>query len=237
TVLQTRLSEAAHQERHADLLRDLATALRTTIAIAAPVGILVSVLRVPIIQLIFERGAFDSTATQRVAALLPWMLPGMVAMLCVVMLFKALFARGDLRAGVVLGVLGPAMYFALSGWLSGLFGVRGIGAAYSITWITIATVGVDSLYRTRERGWRVLHRSTVVFAGKLSGAIAVSGAVTGFATHLLFHEAGSLNTVGLALRIAAASAFGASTYLAIAVYVWRIPELSAVLRALKIDFN
>jgi hypothetical protein len=153
-------------------------------------------------------------------------------MLCVVMLFKALFALGSLRAGVVLGVLGPAMYFALSGWLSGLFGVNGIGAAYSTTWITIAALGVGSLYRTRERGWRVLHRSTAVFAGKLAGAIAVSGAVTGLATHLLFHEAGQLNVVGLGLRIAVAGALGASTYLAIAVGVGRIPELSAVLGAL-----
>jgi peptidoglycan biosynthesis protein MviN/MurJ (putative lipid II flippase) len=184
-----------------------------------------------VIRLMFERGAFDVVATQRVAALLAWMLPGMVAMLCAVILFKALFARGALHAVVGLGVVGPVAYFTLSGVLSGLFGVRGIGAAYSVTWIAIAGLGVSSLYRANDCAWRLPHRSTVVFSGKLAGAMAISGAVTWGTSQGVLRQTGSMNTMELALRVAIVAVLGASTYLALALYARCVPELSALISA------
>jgi putative peptidoglycan lipid II flippase len=232
TVLQTRLAEAAHQGRHDELRRDLTSALRLTVTIAAPAAMLVSLLRGPVIGLLFERGAFDAVATQRVAALLVWMLPGMVAMLCMVILYKALFARGDLRAGMILGVVGPAAYFGLSGLLSGLFGVNGIGAAYSVTWIAVAALGVGMVFWARDRGWHRPRQSTVMFTGKLAGAMAISGAVTWGTAQGVLSQAGSMGTMELGLRVAIVAALGASTYLAIALYAGCVPELSALISAL-----
>jgi putative peptidoglycan lipid II flippase len=214
------------------LRRDLTSALRLTVTIAAPAAMLVSLLRGPVIRLLFERGAFDAVATQRVAALLVWMLPGMVAMLCMVIVYKALFARGDLRAGTILGVVGPAAYFGLSGLLSGLFGVNGIGAAYSVTWIAVAGLGVGMVLWARHRGWHRPRQSTVMFTGKLAGAMAISGAMTWGTAQGVLSQAGSMGTMELGLRVAIVAVLGASTYLAIALYAGCVPELSALISAL-----
>jgi len=180
-VLVPHLAEAFNEGRHEDFLRDIGRAVRMVVSLAAPLAISVSILSTPLVELLFQRGAFDIHATQGVAALLPFMMLGMVAMLSVVLLFRALFAKGSILSSSVLGIAATTIYFVLSGLFSTYWGAMGIAAAYAITWWIILILAIYVIWRGRaeliyskENVTFIVHLiislvvvSIVVFCGKI----------------------------------------------------------------------
>jgi peptidoglycan biosynthesis protein MviN/MurJ (putative lipid II flippase) len=139
-ILQPRLAAASASGDEISFVRDLERAMRLTVIICTPIALWVSWLAAPIVRVAFERGAFDRTVTLKVAHLLPFMLTGMVPMLCTIILFRAFYARSDLRTAATLGFLGPVLYFIFSGVLISR-GIAGIGIAYVLTWSVLFLVG------------------------------------------------------------------------------------------------
>ena len=110
-----------------------------------PAAAVLGVLALPIVRFLFVRGAFGEPESAALAHLLPWMFGGMVAMSCMTLAFKALFAQGRVRQAAALSAAGAMLYFVSAGLLVGMFGLPGIGAAYALTWWLVFGLAVRAL--------------------------------------------------------------------------------------------
>lgn len=231
-VLLPRLAQAYAEGRIADLLHDTGRTVRTVIAVALPVAVYISLLAAPLVRLLFERGEFDRQATQGVAGVLPLMMTGMIGMLCVVIVFRALFSKHDIGRASMLGILATALYFVLSGLLSQQSGVKGIALAYASSWWLVLLLSGLSLWR----GYMgmLFCRQNLVFAGKL----AVLAGATSFvvAGGRLWIGESDLGVGLLTLKLSIVAALAAIVYLTVALRVLRIDEIRLLFTFLSAKF-
>ncbi len=224
-VLQPRLAAASARGDDAAFISDLGRGLRLTVLICAPAALGLSLLAHPIVRLAFERGAFTREATMAVAGMLPWMLAGMVPMVCTVMLFKAFYAKADIRTAALLGVGGPISYFALSGVFMRFFGLSGIGLAYLLTWTALAGIGIVSVSERASAllfQWRFGRDLALVLA-----AVAVPAYIL---RRTLLGDWGVIPVRSLLPRLAAAAVIGVGSYLGVGLLVARVDDLRLLAR-------
>jgi putative peptidoglycan lipid II flippase len=112
--------------------------LKKTLAITSAIGFTLAVGiyigAVPLIELLFMRGAFDQNDVDRVAVILQFCLPGMSFSLLSVISLRILFCFPNIeKIAALLGILWCATYFFLSSMLYHLNG-KGLAIAYSLTW-------------------------------------------------------------------------------------------------------
>ena len=227
-VVLPRLSNAHVEGRAQDLLADSERVIRLVLACCLPVAVYVSVVAEPAISLLFERGAFTQQDTREVADLLPWMMIGMVPMLCVVMIFRAIFARQEILWAAGIGCLTSALYFGLSGWLSDSFGALGIAIAYAGTWWIVFLISLCALWRGRLR--QLTHRTNVGFIGKLVLALAVTGSI-GFISNDWFIQSNASSST-LIFRLVVVALASAVCYIGLAIFI-RIDEIRLLLSFLR----
>ena len=147
TVLVPRLTQAISEKREHDFLKDAALVIKLVIALSSVVALIGSILGTHVITVLFERGAFSATDTAGIATILPFMLSGMVFMLCVVVLFRALFVKQMINTVAILGLTCAALYFLLSGIGSHFAQLKGIAAAYIITWFIIFAIALYHIFK------------------------------------------------------------------------------------------
>jgi putative peptidoglycan lipid II flippase len=88
-----------------DAMRDaLAATLRAILFVAIPAAAGLLVLRVPLVQALFERGKFQNASTEAVALALMFYAPGLVAHSGIEIVTRAFYALHDTRTPVALGV-------------------------------------------------------------------------------------------------------------------------------------
>ena len=115
----------AHQNRPA-MRRSLVTGLQMVIFLTLPSAWGLCMLAGPIVQTLFERGAFTPEDTVLCAQLLPFAAVGLVALAGNVVLTRCLYACGAVRTAIVISVCTVALNVALSIlWLPSL-GARGL---------------------------------------------------------------------------------------------------------------
>lgn len=225
-VLMPHLSEAFVEGRHQELLVDTARAVRIVVIIAAPFALIFSILAVPVIELLFERGAFDVHATDGVSMVLPFMMVGMVAMLCVVIIFRALFAKGAILSAAFLGVSCTTAYFILAGVFSFLFGLRGIGIAYSLSWWLIMFLSLHILWRA-DTG-RLFSEENYKFIYQLAISLLVAGLPVFLGASFFVKPLSDVGFFGLALRICVFFGIGIVGFYLTAARVFRMPDIRVV---------
>jgi putative peptidoglycan lipid II flippase len=170
TVIFPRLASKAAEGKHDSMREDLGLSLRVMLVCMAPASALFAVVALPTLQVLFQRGVFSLTDAHSLAALLPFMLIGMVAMSCMGLVFKALFARGELRAATGISVFGATLYFVLSGLLAGKLGIAGVGLAYALSWWLTFGLGIIHIWRGELDTQTI--RNNLAFAIRLSiGAV------------------------------------------------------------------
>ncbi len=98
-------------------LRDtLVGALRLVLALALPAACVLIVLGQPLLQLLYQRGAFDAAATEAVYIALRFYALGLVAHVCLELVARAFFARQD-TITPLLAAAGSAAFNVLLGIL------------------------------------------------------------------------------------------------------------------------
>ena len=100
------------------------------VTIPAAVGLLV--LRVPLIQALFERGKFQDSSTEAVALALMFYAPGLVAHSAIEIVTRAFYALHDTRTPVYIGVVAMIANLLLSLSLIGPMQIAGLALANSI---------------------------------------------------------------------------------------------------------
>jgi putative peptidoglycan lipid II flippase len=93
TALFPRMAEEADNEDSAQLASTLAGALRFVWMVGLPASAGLVILRTPLVQLLFERGAFDTVATRAVSDVLVWYALAVLADALCQPLWRVMYAR------------------------------------------------------------------------------------------------------------------------------------------------
>jgi putative peptidoglycan lipid II flippase len=183
TVLVPRLAESIDEGRRLDFLTDIGTLLKLILSLASMVALVGSILSTEVVTILFQRGQFSAENTNGIARILPFMLSGMVFMLCVVMLFRAFFAMGINKEVILIGVSSSVFYFAFSGIGAFYLGISGISIAYLSNWILICIISVSYIFKENPK--MILNKKTFEFIIKQSLLLLITGLVTYLVRYLI----------------------------------------------------
>jgi putative peptidoglycan lipid II flippase len=176
TALFPRMSEQAAGGDHAGLQDSLASALRFVWRVGLPAAAGLIVLRQPLVEVLFERGAFDKAATAAVSAVLPWYALAVLADAFCQPLWRVLYAGRQGRTVLAVNGLQTTIRVAANVALINPLGYNGlaISAALGLSlqlavlaWLVRRRLGT---YLTRD-WWRSAFHGAVA----MIPALAASG--------------------------------------------------------------
>jgi putative peptidoglycan lipid II flippase len=170
------LSAQASQGQWESMRISLVSVLRVVFFLALPASVGLIVLSRPIVQMVFERGSFDSHSTDMVTWALVFYAAGLVAHSMVEVLVRAYFALQDTYTPAVVSVGGMVLNVALSILLVRVFSNAGWmphgGLALAVTLATMVEMTILILIlRRKMNGW--MNRSSWISFGRtcLSSAV------------------------------------------------------------------
>lgn len=105
TALFPGMAEQADRRDHSGLRTSLANALGVVWVIGAPACAGLILLRVPVVQVLFERGAFDLEATAAVSSVVKWYAPAVLVDALCQPLWRAIYAWRSTRTVVAINSL------------------------------------------------------------------------------------------------------------------------------------
>ncbi len=158
-----------------ELRSALSATLRTILFIAIPAAIGLLVLRVPLIQLLFQRGAFADTSTELVATALGFYALGLIGHSGIEILTRAFYGMHDTRTPVLLGVVSLMLNLILSLSLIGPLQIAGLALANTIAALTEMTL-LSIVLRKRLNGiddGRVINTTIKTLAASVAMAASV----------------------------------------------------------------
>jgi len=126
----------AAPEHWSELAGRIRQSLMFTALTMLPLGALMVALALPLVRLIYERGAFDLEASRLVTSLLMAYGIGMFVYLCRDVLVRVFYALGDGQTPFRISLVNIGLNGVLDFWLMGWFGAPGL---------VLATVGVNMI--------------------------------------------------------------------------------------------
>ncbi len=235
TVLLPVLSDFAAQKKHREMRDAIHHGLRTLLFVMTPAAVGLFVLAGPIVQMLYEHGAFDPKSTVLTARALSFYAPGLMVFCLAKVFVPAFYSMQDTRTPVKIGLCGVVLnltlniFFALTlpeYW-------KHAGLAFS-TVIAESFNGLTLAFFLRRRlgpfGIRgILGGLVRALAAAVAMAAAAFLAERYFTTWLyvyLPHKAAQL------IGVPAAVALGIGVYFGLA-RLFRFPELGFVSDALR----
>ncbi len=106
--------------------------IRIVVFFAVPAAVGMYLLRLPLIEVLYQRGSFTAESTVQVAYVLQFFLTGLLAYTVVEVTVRAFYAFHDTRTPVTAGVLIALLNMGLSIWWIGPLGVGGPALANGI---------------------------------------------------------------------------------------------------------
>lgn len=177
-ALLPNLSEMAVKRDFAGMHRTLVFSLKMIILITFPAAVGLLVLNRPIIQALFEYGAFDARSTAMTSSCLVFFAVGLPFVSAVKILAPAFYSLKDTRTPVVVGAFVTVVYIGMSLALMRPFQVAGIALALSIS----SLFNMSALFLLLERKIGRIEKSGLAAVGlrtALASAV-MGGAVWGF---------------------------------------------------------
>ncbi len=189
--------------------KTITTGLKIVILISFPVMVGIWVLKLPIIQLLFERKEFNSSDAAITSTVLGLYSIGIIGSGLTAILNRAFYSRKDTKTPMIIGILviGANIFFSIIGVR--LWGVRGVALASSLASLLC---GLSLFFRMRHRVWIGLGEIGKVIV-KSSVAAIVMGVLIYFLDltqlSLLNHQS---SFIGLFLRLVVAISTGGVVY-------------------------
>lgn len=209
-----------------EMRASLASTLRAVLLLAIPASVGLILVRTPLVQVLYQRGAFTERSTELVAWALLWYAAGLVGHALVEILSRAFYALHDTRTPVTVGVvtMGLNIGFSLlfAAWFEriGLMPHGGLALANSLA-TALESVALILLMRWRMKGlnggyvWKGVGVSVL-------GTAAMAAVVLGWMA--VFRES------SLAVRLFGALGLGAAVYGGL-MWALKMPELIGMMRA------
>jgi len=175
TVIFPLLASHFATENRAGIRGTVVMGLRIVNFITIPALCGLIVLRRPIVETLFQRGAFQASATDLCASLLPFAAVGLVALAANVVLSRCCFACNEARATVVISVISVVLNVALSIYWLPTLGARGLLLANSVSQ-SLQSLALFVLVWRFLHGfdWKTLVRSA---AGTIAASLAMVAAL------------------------------------------------------------
>lgn len=210
------------------LRRTLASTLRSVILLSIPASAGLILLRVPIVEFLFQHGEFTPQTTQLVAWALAWYSVGLVFHSTLEVLVRAYYAMHDTRTPVLVGAAAMALAIGLSLVFSRLFTSLGwqphggLALAVSVS-TSLEVITLLILMRRRLQG---LHGREIALSVGLSAlgtagmVLALVGWLRAFAAYpAMIKTAGGILLGGLMYGLL--------------LLVLRVPETRAVIQMVR----
>jgi len=140
SVLLSHLAAAGADGRRFELRRTVVRSVLGVTLLFGVVALALYVLRVPLVSLVYGRGAMDGVALARIAHLLPYHLVGLVPFGIVLVLARAHVSLGNSRILVGMGALNAGANLVLNIALARWLGLEGIALATSAVNAVVAWV-------------------------------------------------------------------------------------------------
>lgn len=176
-ALPTFSAQAARGEL-GEMRGSLAGALRGILFLSIPASVGLLMLRAPIVQSLFQRGAFDERSTSLVAWALAFYSIGLVGHSVVEIVSRAFYALQDTRTPVVFGSLAMGLNIVLSFVFAALFERWGWAPHGGLALANSAATGLEMLILLavmRRRLSGLDGRALLASLGRTTGASAAMG--------------------------------------------------------------
>jgi putative peptidoglycan lipid II flippase len=160
TVIFPLLASQFASKNKVGIRQSVVMGLRMVNFITIPSVCILLVLANPIVQGLFERGAFKASATQLCAGLLPYAAVGLVALAANIVLTRCCFACRETRWTIVISVFTVVLNVVLSLVWLGPLGARGLLLANSVSQSIAAILLFGLVWRLLGGlDWRTIARS------------------------------------------------------------------------------
>ena len=145
------LAELAAQGDLVGLRRTLHQTLRVVVALTVPAAVGLILLGRPLLQLLYQRGAFDAHSTEAVYVALRFYALGLVGHSCLELVARAFFARQDTVTPLLLATASAVVNILLGLLLMRPLGFGGLALSNSIA-VTAEVIALYVVLRRRLRG-------------------------------------------------------------------------------------
>jgi putative peptidoglycan lipid II flippase len=193
-----------------------AKGVRIIMLITFPITTVFVVLRVPIIQVVFERGAFDHRTTMAVANVLAILMVAFITSGLGNIVGKGFYIAQKTKVVAILGIIGILIYLSAAYFLSRTLSYVGLAIATSIQ----LTFGlIVSMYCMKRIYNGINGKKVIEGFVKISIASFISGGFIYFS----FQIAALLN-MSLILKTGIATFLGVLTFALVSLYVFKLEE-------------
>ena len=133
TVAIPELARYATEQKLESMRATVSWGIRMMLMLCVPATVGLMVLAIPIVELLFERGAFVEEDTWKVAWALLFYAPGIIGYSIVKIASPAFYSLQDARTPVLVSLGTIATNLALNLWLNSIMGFRGLALGTAIT--------------------------------------------------------------------------------------------------------
>ena len=207
--------------------------LKIIILIAFPIMAVLFVLRIPIIRLLFERGAFDSSNTAVTSTVLGFFSIGIIGTGLISILNRAFYSLKDTKTPMVNGIIAIGANIVFSLIFVRFLGVFGLALASSLAALLC---GLSLLIRIRKK-IKVNYKEIGILILKSAAATVVMGIsiyLLNIAGLGLFDDKGG--SAGLILKLVIAGGTGILAYMGM-LYILKTQELIYVVNLIRSKFR
>lgn len=206
--------------------------INSVILLVTPVSVGAMVLSKPIVKLLFERGAFDETATRMTSIALVFYSIGMVGFGLRDILSKVFYSLQDTKTPMVNGAISMGLNIIINILIIRFMGYAGLALATSIsTLICTALLFINLKKKVKLLGYNKIFRTTI--------KSIVSAIIMGVITYYLYYIIASVLSGGFIKEFTALfiSIFIGMIIYALLVLILKVEEVNILVKYINLKLN
>ncbi len=227
-VIYPKLSKLSNNDNNRLFIETVLHSINSVIILIIPISIGAIVLSKPIVKLVFERGAFDSVATNRTAMALACYSIGMIGFSLREILSKVFYSLKDTKTPMTNGALAMLMNIILNFIFIKFLGYAGLAIATSFS----ALICIVLLFRSLKKkiGYFGQNKIIKTLAKSLISAV-VMGGITLKSYEFLANILG-LGFIKEAITLGVAIGIGALVYVLL-IILFKVEEINIAIDMFK----
>ncbi|MDR7857533.1 murein biosynthesis integral membrane protein MurJ [Tissierella sp.] len=228
TVIFPMLAKESNSDNYDSMKKIMGYGINIILLITIPATVGLIVLATPIVEIAFQRGAFDAMATFMTSQALIFYSTGLVAMALRLLLTRVYYSLQDTKTPMINGALSVGLNIVLNLILVKFMAHSGLALATSIA-TSIATIIM--IYGLRKKIGPMGIKSYIVCGLKSGLASGVMGLVAYMIYHGMYGALGSGTLYNL-MSLLVAVGVGVVVYLVLC-YLFKVEEIRMVVKKIK----
>lgn len=220
TTFQPEMSRSVARRDRLGFIHHASLGARMVALLTLPAGVLIFVLRDPIIGVALQRGAFDADATVATARALAGFSVGLVGFSVYMFVLRGFYAHQDTRTPFIVNLFENAINIVLAIVLVGRYGVLGLGLAFAVAYL------VSSVWALQIMSYKVPGFPVRDVLGSIARMV-VAAVLAGEVVWLVTRGIGGTTGTDALLRLVIGAVVGCVAYVGL-LAAQRAPELAAI---------